>query len=37
MPKWGYYLREQWRKCFASHLSTEVQNAIGIGIFHFIN
>lgn len=28
IPKWGNYLREQWRECFASHLSNEEQELI---------
>ena len=33
IPKWGSYLRQQWRESFASHLSTEEQNAIGMDGF----
>lgn len=33
IPKWGYYLREQWRNSFASHLSTEEQYSIGMDGF----
>ncbi|SES13687.1 DUF4275 family protein [Psychrobacillus sp. OK032] len=33
IPKWGPYLREQWREYFAKHLSTEEQNSIGMDGF----
>ena len=39
IPKWGHYLRERWRGCFASHLSTEEQDAIGMDgfLWHLCN
>ncbi|MEK4031478.1 DUF4275 family protein [Pseudobacillus sp. FSL P4-0506] len=33
IPKWGNYLREQWKKHFASHLTTEEQKLIGMDGF----
>ncbi|TYS69943.1 DUF4275 family protein [Sutcliffiella horikoshii] len=33
IPKWGNYLRCQWRDCFASHLSSEEQKMIGMDDF----
>ncbi|MFJ8063937.1 DUF4275 family protein [Psychrobacillus sp. NPDC096426] len=33
IPKWGHYLREKWRECFANHLSAEEQNSIGMDGF----
>lgn len=33
IPQWGHYLREQWCGNFASHLSTEEQNSIGMDGF----
>lgn len=33
IPKWGTFLREQWRINFASHLSNEEQKSIGMDGF----
>ena len=33
IPKWGTFLREQWRINFASHLSNEEQKLIGMDGF----
>lgn len=33
IPKWGNFLREQWRVNFASHLSHEEQMSIGMDGF----
>lgn len=33
IPKWGTFLREQWRINFASHLSNEEQKSIGMDRF----
>jgi len=33
IPKWGTFLREQWRINFANHLSNEEQKSIGMDGF----
>jgi hypothetical protein len=33
IPKWGTYLRRQWRESFASHLSKEEQKTIDLDSF----